>query len=264
MMRFLPFIQAPSWNSACRASLDSMVQTSSRSSAKRGSARVARSRGRGRSIGDVLVDPARPPLEDDDAVAHQHRLLDRMGDEQHGGRPPLPDAQQLELQDLARLGVDRREWLVHQQDARLDRERAREAAALLHAARHLIGIGMLEPAQAHQVHEGGHAPRDLIPGRARHAQSVGDVVVDRLPGKEAEMLEHHGDARWRLHDALAVDQHLALARDEPVDAAQQRGLAAARGADQRHDLALAYGEVEIGEDGKLAIALAEAANLDAA
>ena len=63
----------------------------------------------------------------------------------------FPDPQQLELQDLARLRIDRGERLVHQQHARLDRERPCEAAALLHAAGHLIGIRVLEPGEADQA-----------------------------------------------------------------------------------------------------------------
>ena len=51
-----------------------------------------------------------------------------------GVRACAPDAQQLELQDLARLGVDRRKWLIHQRHIRLDRQCASEPAALLHAA----------------------------------------------------------------------------------------------------------------------------------
>ena len=76
--------------------------------------------------------------------------------------PLLPDAQQLELQDLARLRVDRGERLVHQQHVRLDRERACEPAALLHAARHLVRIGLLEagePDHGDEVARGARSRR---------------------------------------------------------------------------------------------------------
>ena len=73
----------------------------------------------------------------------------------------LPDAQQLELQDLARLRIDRRERLVHQQHVRLDGERARQPAALLHAAGHLIGERGLEAAEADQLDELRHLALDL-------------------------------------------------------------------------------------------------------
>src|SRR5262245_15144071 len=58
--------------------------------------RLARARLR-QIDGDDLVDARGPPLQHDHPVAEQHGLLDRMGDEDHGGRPLLPDAQQLEL-----------------------------------------------------------------------------------------------------------------------------------------------------------------------
>src|ERR1700689_2889225 len=218
----------------------------------------------GQVDGDVLMDARWPPLQHDDAVAHQHRFLDRMGHEQHGGGLTFPDAQQLELQDLARLGVDRGEGLVHQEHARLDGQRARQAATLLHAARKLIGIGLLETRQAHQLDEARHAPRDLVPVQTGHAQAVGDVVVNRLPRKQSEMLEHHGDAGLGLGHQLAVDPHLALGGDEPVDAAQERGLAAARGPDQRHDFALADLEIDAVEHGGRAVVFLQSPHFDLA
>ena len=136
-------------------------------------------------------------MQHDHAVAHQHRLVDRVRDEDHRGRPALPDPQQLELEDLPRLRVDRGERLVHQQHLRLDRERAGEAGALLHAARELVGVGLVEPVQPDELDVVRHLLADLLLRRAGHAQAVGDVLVDRLPGEEAEHLEDDGDALRR-------------------------------------------------------------------
>ena len=74
------------------------------------------------------------------------------------------------------------------------------------------------------------------------------------------MLEHHGDAGDRLGHALAVEPDLALVdRHQAVDAAQQRGLAAAGRADDGDDLALADVEIDVAEDLERAVALADAA-----
>ena len=64
---------------------------------------------------------------------------------------PLHQLQQLLLQNFAGLRVERGERLVHQQDRRVDGERADEADALLHAAGELIGIVLLEAGEADQV-----------------------------------------------------------------------------------------------------------------
>ena len=78
------------------------------------------------------------------------------------------------------------------------------------------------------------------------------------------MLEHHGDAGDRLGDALAADPDLAgIVRHQAVDAAQQRGLAAAGRADDGDDLALADVEVDVAEDFERAVVLAQAAHADA-
>src|SRR3569833_3590398 len=73
-----------------------------------GEARFAQgvARARMRQIdGDDFVDAGGPTLEHDAAMAEQHRFLDRMRDEDHRSRPLFPDAQQLELEDLACLRV---------------------------------------------------------------------------------------------------------------------------------------------------------------
>src|SRR5579885_1578831 len=59
-----------------------------------GKARLAQRRARARLRqvdGDGLVDARGPALEHDDAMAEQHRLFDRVRDEDHRGRPLLPD-----------------------------------------------------------------------------------------------------------------------------------------------------------------------------
>ena len=88
-----------------------------------------------------------------DAVAEQDRLVDRMGDEHHGLAlvGPLHELQQLLLQDLAGLRVERGERLVHQQDRRVHGERAHQADALLHAAGELVGIVLLEAGEPDQI-----------------------------------------------------------------------------------------------------------------
>ena len=55
----------------------------------------------------------------------------------------------------------------------------------------------------------------------------------------------------------------ASTRQQAVDAAQQRGLAAARRADHGDDLALADLEVDVAEDFERAVVLAEALDADA-
>src|SRR6185503_20825016 len=88
----------------------------------------------------VLDEPAEP--EERGAIRHARRLLHVMGDDDDG-------VFRLELVDqlLDALGGDRiqrRGGLVHQQDLRLDRQRARDAQPLLLAARERQR-GIVEP-----------------------------------------------------------------------------------------------------------------------
>ena len=90
-----------------------------------------------------------PLLQDDDLVAEQERLVDVVGDEHDRLAELALQSEQLLLQLGADDRVDGAEWLVHQQDVRVDRESAGDADALLLAARELarvaIGEGPVEP-----------------------------------------------------------------------------------------------------------------------
>ena len=88
---------------------------------------------------------------------------------------------------------------------------------------------------------------DLGLRHAAVAQAIGHVVVDAHVRVERVILEHHGDValgRLDLVDDAAADIDLACGDGlEPRDHAQQRGFAAAGGADQHAELAV--GDVEV-------------------
>src|SRR5215204_5937911 len=65
----------------------------------------------------------------------------------------------------------------------------------------------------------------------------GDVVADRAPGKEGEILEHEGDRVERVLRRRTLDRDRAGGRpQEAADDRQKRALAAARWADDDRDL----------------------------
>ena len=106
---------------------------------------------RGRPLVEVLagaelLDPA--VVEDGDPVAHHQRLLLVVRHVDHG-RAQLPaDAQDLQLERLAQLLVERAERLVHEQQPRPEDDRPRERDPLLLAARQLARIAVAEATRA--------------------------------------------------------------------------------------------------------------------
>ena len=69
-------------------------------------------------------------IEHADAAAKRERLRHVVGDEDHGRAELLLDAGELAADLRARDRIERAERFVHQQDRRIDRQRAREADAL--------------------------------------------------------------------------------------------------------------------------------------
>src|SRR5690606_32864333 len=134
----------------------------------------------------------------------------------------------------------------------------------------------------HLVPKGGLSQRLLGPfldvGRAQPAiepQAEGDVVVDRHR-KGRRLLKDHADARAQLIDVDVRAEDFATVEPdgtrrplpgvEAVDAvegAQQRGLAATGGTDERGDLAIADVEVDPLERARVAIKEVEVTHNDA-
>ena len=170
-----------------------------------------------------------------DAVADQQRLLDRVGDEDHGEADLVPQRDQLLLHLAPGQRIERGERLVHQQHRRLHGQRAGDGDALLHAARQHVRIGVLEGAE---IDLGDHLSGLLARGGARHAavdqQREHDVAEHRLPRQQlVEFLEHHHAVGARPLDRLAVEPDRARHRRQKAgDRLEQRRFAAARRAEQ--------------------------------
>ena len=149
---------------------------------------------------------------------------------------------------LARLRVERAEGLVHEQHLRPVRQRARDGRALLHAAAQLARVGAAKISQAHDLEESVRALRVLAvgPGAPRvRGQPEGEagVLLDGEPGEERVALEDHAPLRSRPVHANVVEEDLTGGRNiEPGDDAEGGRLAAARRAEQAHELAAAHRE----------------------
>ncbi len=86
-----------------------------------------------------------------------------MGDVQHGRAELAADPDDLELERLAELAVERAERLVHQQQARLEHDRARQRDPLLLPARHLARVALGQVAQLDELEGVGDAAVDIGP-----------------------------------------------------------------------------------------------------
>ena len=114
---------------------------------------------------------------------------------------------------LARQGVERGERLVHQQHARIGRQRAGERDALLHAAGQFMHIGVPELLQADQFEMLVGDPRAVIRRQAGHALEAEHHVAEHVePGKQRRFLKHHqAVAAGTLH-RLVVGEHACHCR----------------------------------------------------
>ncbi len=93
---------------------------------------------------DDALDSRRPRAHHDHAIGKLHGFVDIVRDEDDRLALRLPDAQQLAAHDQPGDGIERAERLVEKQHVGIDGERARDLHALLHAARKLLRVGVLE------------------------------------------------------------------------------------------------------------------------
>ncbi len=186
-----------------------------------------------------------------DAVGHRQRLFLVVRDEDEGDAGLVLHALQLDLHLLAQLVVQRRERLVEQQHLGARRQGAGKRHALRLAAGNLVGAALGEFLHPHQLQHGGDAGFDLRLRPPQHLQAEGDVVPHRQMREQRVALEDGVDRpleRRQSGNVLAMQQDRAFGRVfEPGDHPEQRGLAAARGAEQGEELVLADGDRHIVE-----------------
>ena len=143
----------------------------------------------------------------------------------------------------AHLGVERRERLVEQQHARLDRQRPGQRDPLLLAAGQLAGVLVARAPTARRGRASRPRAMSRSPlGLAAHLEAERDVVEHGQVREQAVRLEHHAHVALvggHPGEVLAADRRRVpdVGLVEAGQDAQRGGLAAARRAEQRDQLA---------------------------
>jgi hypothetical protein len=126
-----------------------------------------------------------PLVHHDDTPCEPDGLVDVMGDHEDGLAGCLVDAGHLALQRVAGDGIERPEWLVHDQAIGVGGERAGNADTLLLAAGELVPIAVAElfRRQAEQVHHSStHSIASRPAEQPRHRRDTGTAMRDRRRG----------------------------------------------------------------------------------
>ena len=224
-------------------------------------------------VGRPLIDRLRrvvllhrAALQHHDAVGHGHGLDLIVGDEDHRGLQLLRQRLDFGAHLPAQLCIEIGKRLVEQERLRIAHDGASHRHALALAAGQFLRLAV-EIGLDMQQRRGALHPRvDLGLRRAPQLERKGHVVVDAHMRIERVVLEHHGDIALRRRDAVdALVADIDFARRdrlEPGDDPEQRGLAAAGRADKDDELVICDFEVEIGDHGKVAVALDEIADRD--
>src|SRR6185437_4765086 len=199
---------------------------------------------------DDVDDAAGPRRHHHDAARQEHRLGNRVRDEDHRLAGALPQLEELLVEPVADDLVECAERLVHEEEVGVERQRARDRDALLHAARELPREFAFEPVELDQLDDPRRALELFLFRQAHDLQGQRDVAQHAAPRIERRSLEDiaisAGEARLLGRDA--VDLNGAAGRAFEIgDDAQQRGLAAARRPDQRHEIPFVDGEVDVAE-----------------
>src|SRR4051812_42881950 len=196
--------------------------------------------------GAGLDDPPLP--QHGDVLGHALGGHDVVGDHDVGAAVLLVDLLDQLAQQRGADGVEARVGLVEEHDVGVEHERAREAGALAHAARELVGHLVVRALEAHLA----QAPRDdlldLVLALVRVlAQREADVVEQVHRAEEGAVLEQDAELLAHLEEVvvghvrhgLAVDEHVAVVGVEQADhVLDAHGLARARGAEDHRDLPL--------------------------
>ena len=135
-----------------------------------------------------------------------------MGDEHYCAPIGAPEALQVVLHQHAGLRIESAEGLVHEHKLRPVDQGAGDRGALLHAARKLMGIMLLETREADRSDRLARAPAALSRRDAAKQERHLDILEKRLPGQELSLLGHKADLPVEAVDQLAILAHRARVR----------------------------------------------------
>ena len=183
-----------------------------------------------------------------DAVAHHHRLFQRMGDVYEGFLGLAVNVLQFLFQRLPELVVDRRKRFVEEQYLRIIGQGAGERHALAFTTGTfediLRIIGLRQPQQIHQLQR---AQPPLLGRIAANLQGELDILAHRPVREQRQRLEHHAGGALvggKIVDPYPAEQDVAAGRRiHARQHAQDRRLAGARRPDDGEELTL--GNIEI-------------------
>ena len=189
---------------------------------------------------DLVARPDRretPPVEEADPRRVLGLVHVRRRDED---RQPLRVELVQEEPELApRNGVDAGRRLVEEEEVGPRQERRDERELLLHPARERAREAAADAREPHPRKKGGRALARLAVRDRVHPRPEEEVLVDREVLVEREALRHHAE-----RPALLDGDRAARRREEAGDAAEERRLSGAVGADQGEELPARDGEVD--------------------
>ena len=110
--------------------------------------------------------------------AQKNRLLDAVGDKNDGLFTLPPDAHHREIHPFVCERVEGPEWLVHQDQLGIADERAGDRHTLLHAARELIRILVVQPANPTSASRS--RPRSIACARGVRRISAGNITLSTI------------------------------------------------------------------------------------
>ena len=228
-----------------------------------------------KAVGRLLVDlvgrphlPDRPlPVHDGDPVGEGqgHLLVVRHVEDGHAGL--ALELLDLEPHLLPEVGVEVAQRLVEEHDLGPGDEGPGQGDPLLLPSRELVGQPLFQAREVDLPDRLAGPSGGLFPGNLLDLERVGDVVEDALVGPDRVVLKDDADPpRLRrevnlldgARDERAADEDLPLVGlFEAGDEAEDHGLAAARGAEEREALPVPDGEVEVADDRMAAVGLAD-------
>ena len=194
-----------------------------------------------------------------------------MGDDDDRGLNAIPEVDEEFLHFEAGRLIEGGEWLVHEDNAGFENQRACDGHALLLAAGELMRILVLVAIEADLLDEGHGGLGALGMGKghlvAVDLEAEEDVIENGEMGEGTVLLEDHAAVVGGAVDGLAVDEQFAgSGLKEAGDTVQERALAAAGRPEHGDELAFAGGmfdaESDPGEGGEIAEADGEVAGFD--